>query len=65
MRGQVARARHERVGPWNAASRLNPASALRDHLGDAGIADALASVTAHTRDALENLQRLTAVGESG
>lgn len=55
MQGQVARARHETVGPWTAAVRLNPARAVLDHIDDPGVADALAFVVEHTRGALENL----------
>lgn len=55
MQGQVARARHELVGPWNAATRLNPASALLEHIDDAAVAASLTFVLEHTRDALENL----------
>jgi hypothetical protein len=57
MQGQVARARHELVGPWNAATRLNPAGALGEHIDEPGVADSLASAIEHTREALENLQR--------
>jgi hypothetical protein len=59
MQGQVARARHEAVGPWNAASRLNPAQAALDHIDDADVAEPLAFVIEHTREALENLERTT------
>lgn len=57
MRGQVARARHEEIGPWTLASRLNPARAALDHLDDADVTDSLAFVVEHTRGALENLER--------
>jgi hypothetical protein len=60
MRGQVARVRHELVGPWNAATRLNPASALLDHIDEPGVAESLTSAIEHTREALENLKRLAA-----
>ena len=57
MSGQVARIRHETVGPWNASSRLNPARAAFDHIDDADVADSLAFLMEHTRDALKNLER--------
>jgi hypothetical protein len=57
MKGQVARARHETVRPWNAASRLNPARAALDRIDDADVADSLAFMSEHRRDALENLER--------
>ena len=57
MQGQVARVRHETVGPWNAASRLNPAQAALDHIDDADVAESLAFLIEHTRLALKNLER--------
>jgi hypothetical protein len=60
MKGQVARARDETVGPWSAASRLNPASAVLDHIDDGDIADSLAFVIEHTWPALANLERAAA-----
>ena len=60
MRGQVARARDEAVGPWSAASRLNPARAAFDHLDEPDVADSLAFMIEHTRSALENLERAAA-----
>jgi hypothetical protein len=60
MQGQVARARDEVVGPWNAASRLNPARAALDHINDADVADSLTFIIEHTREALTNLQRAAA-----
>ena len=36
MQGQVARVRHDEVGPWITASRLNPARAMLDHIDDGG-----------------------------
>ena len=57
MRGQVARARHEEVGPWTLASRLNPARAALERIDEPGVADSLAFIVEHTRDALENLGR--------
>ena len=62
MQGQVARVRDEAVGPWNAASRLNPAQAALDHIDDADVAESLAFMIEHTRAALKNLERVTAVG---
>jgi hypothetical protein len=59
MRGQVARARHEAVGPWSSASRLNPAWSAADHLDEPEVAESLAFVIEHTRPALENLERIT------
>ncbi len=61
MQGQVARVRHEAVGPWSAESRLNPAQAALDHIDEADVADSLAFVVEHTRDALKNLERTTTV----
>jgi putative NAD(P)-binding protein len=60
MRGQVARVRHELVGPWNATSRLNPASALLEHIDEPDVVASLTVAIEHTREALANLQRLTA-----
>ena len=57
MQGQVARARHEAVGPWNAATRLNPARAAPDHIDDPDVAESLAFMIEHTREALKNLER--------
>lgn len=57
MEGQVARFRHETVGPWSAATRLNPARAAPDHTDDADVAESLAFVIEHTQDALKNLER--------
>jgi cation diffusion facilitator CzcD-associated flavoprotein CzcO len=64
MRGQVARARHELIGPWNAATRLNPAGALLEHIDEPDVADSLTAVIEHTREALENLQRVAAASEA-
>ncbi len=61
MQGQVARTRHEQVGPWTATTRLNPTRAALEHLDDAGVAEALTFVIEHTRDALKNLERTTTV----
>ena len=63
MLGQVGRARNELVGPWNAASRLNPASVLPEHIDEPGVADSLTSVIEHTRAALENLQAIRAASD--
>ena len=62
MQGQVARVRHEVVGPWNAVSRLNPARAALDHIEDVDVADSLAFTIEHTREALKNLERAAAAG---
>ena len=62
MQGQVARVRHETVRPWNAASRLNPAQAVPDHIEDAESPNRWRSLIENTRAALENLKRITAVG---
>jgi hypothetical protein len=59
--GQVARARDEVVGPWSAASRLNPAHAALEHIDDADVAESLAFTKEHTRAALRNLERAAAV----
>lgn len=61
MQGQVARVRHEAVGLWNAASRLNPARAAFDHIDDADVAESLAFMHEHTREALRNLERTATV----
>ena len=61
MRGQVARARDETVGPWSAASRLNPAQAVLDHIDDPEVAESLAFTKEHTEAALENLESAAAV----
>ena len=61
IQGQVARARHETVGPWSLASRLNPARAALDHIDDADVAESLAFVIEHTREALANLERAAGV----
>ncbi len=61
MQGQVARARDEAVGPWSAASRLNPAQAAPDHMDDPDVAESLAFMTEHSRAALKNLERVTAM----
>jgi hypothetical protein len=62
MQGQAARVRDEAVGPWSAASRLNPARAAFDHLDDTDVGESLAFMIEHTRAALKNLERITAVG---
>jgi hypothetical protein len=62
MSGQVARARHEVVGPWNASSRLNPARAALDHIDDPDVAESLAFMIEHTGAALRNLERATRTG---
>jgi hypothetical protein len=64
MQGQAARARHELVGPWNAASRLNPASALPEHAHDPDVVDSLSSMKEHARAALENLRRAAAASDA-
>src|SRR5262245_53993280 len=61
MRGQVARAGDEVVGPLSAASRLNPAQAAREHADDADVAESLAFAKEHTQAALRNLERAAAV----
>jgi glycine/D-amino acid oxidase-like deaminating enzyme len=57
MQGQVARARHEVVGPWNQTTRLNPAAGVLDHLDDADVTASLTVMIEHTREALANLGR--------
>jgi hypothetical protein len=57
MQGQVARARHEQVGPWTVTTRLNPTQAALEHIDDAGVSESLAFVIEHTSDALKNLER--------
>lgn len=61
MRGQGARARHEAVAAWNAASRLNPGHAVPDHLDDPDVAASLAFLKEHSRAALANLERVAAM----
>ena len=57
MQGQVARARHEQVGPWSATTRLNPTRAALEHIDDPGVNESLSFVIEQTRTALENLER--------
>ena len=57
----LARAGDEVVGPWSAASRLNPAQAAPDHIDDEDVAESLAFIKEHTQAALENLERVAAV----
>jgi hypothetical protein len=61
MQGAVARAGDETVGPWSAASRLNPAQAALDRSDDPDVAASLAFTKEHTQAALENLERAAAV----
>ena len=61
MKGLVARARDEAVGPWVVTSRLNPARAALDHIDEADVSESLAFVIEHTRQALQNLERVAAV----
>ena len=56
-RARSLASRHEEVGPWNAASRLNPARAALDHIDDADVAESLAFMIEHTQEALKNLER--------
>jgi NAD(P)-binding Rossmann-like domain len=65
MTGQVARTRHEAVGAWSTATRLNPARGALDHMDDADVAESLAYLIEHTRAALENLERVSAVRTAG
>jgi hypothetical protein len=60
MQGQVARVRNELVGPWNAATRLNPGRALLEHTDDPDVVESLTTVMEHTRPALDNLRRAAA-----
>ena len=62
MQGQVARVRHETVGPWNAASRLNPARAAPEHFDQADVAESFAFMVEHMRSALKSLERSAAAG---
>jgi hypothetical protein len=57
--------RHETVGHWNAAARLNPAQAALDHIDDADVAESLAFMIEHTRDALKNLERTASLAADG
>jgi hypothetical protein len=59
MKGQVARIRHEEVAAWNLSSRLNPARAAPNHLDDPDVADSLAFMIDHTKEALGNLESAT------
>ena len=61
MQGAVARAGDEVVGPWSAASRLNPAQAAPDHMDDTDVAESLAFMKEHLQAALNNLERAAAV----
>ena len=65
LRGQIARVRHEAVGAWNQASRLNPAQALFGHIEDGDVAESLAFIVENTRKALKNLERATAATARG
>jgi NAD(P)-binding Rossmann-like domain len=65
MRGLVARARDDEVGPWSAVSRLNPASAAVERKDDADVAESLAFMIEHTGPALENLERAVAADQAG
>jgi hypothetical protein len=65
MRGQVARVRHEAVGPWSAGSRLNPARGAHEHIDERDVAESLAVVIEHTREALVNLGRAAARASVG
>jgi hypothetical protein len=56
MQGQVARARDEVVGPWSAASRLNPGQAALEHTDDPDVAESRAFVAEHLPAALSNLE---------
>jgi hypothetical protein len=61
MQGQLARARDEVVGPWSAASRLNPGQAAPDHADDPDVAESQAFIKEHVPAALKNLERAAAV----
>jgi hypothetical protein len=61
MQGQVARSRDEVVGPWSAASRLNPGQAALEHLDDPDVAESRAFISEHLPAALENLAVAAAV----
>jgi hypothetical protein len=61
MQGQVARSGDDVVGPWSAASRLNPGQAALDHLDDPDVAESLAFTKEHLQAALTNLERAAAV----
>jgi hypothetical protein len=61
MQGQIARAQDEVVGPWSAATRLNPAQAAPDHMNDADVAESVAFIEEHSQLALKNLARVAGV----
>jgi hypothetical protein len=61
MLGQIARARDEVVGPWSAATRLNPGQAALDHADDPDVAESRAFMKEHVPAALTNLERAAAV----
>ena len=61
MHGQLARARDEVVGPWSAATRLNPGQAALEHIDDADVAESRAFMIEHLPAALENLESAAAV----
>jgi hypothetical protein len=44
-----------------ATSRLNPALAALDHIDEADVSESLGFVIEHTREALQNLERVAAV----
>ena len=65
MSGLVARLQEPDLLAWNEGCRLNPARGALDHLDDARVGDALASMMTNTGRALRNLkQRLTAATPS-
>ena len=57
MSGLVARLREPDLFAWNEGCRLNPARGASDHLDDARVADALASIMTNTGAALRNLKQ--------
>ena len=61
MQGQIARAHDDVVGPWSAATRLNPAQAALEHIDDPDVAESLAFTKEHMQAALRNLERVAAV----
>lgn len=65
MSGQVARLQEPDLMAWHERCRLNPARGAADHLDDARVADAFASMMTNTGRALRNLkQRATGAAAS-
>ena len=57
MSGLVARVREPDLFAWNEGCRLNPARGASDHVSDARVVDAFASMMTNTGRALRNLKQ--------